>query len=72
MPTNSTNGVMNKFLMCAVAMVALPLLAQEKGLLNLDGLQYSKGVRSDVNKDTKCNLGKADGNWPSLVEKKGK
>src|SRR5215471_2666079 len=27
---------MNKFLMCAVAMVALPLLAQDKTLLNLD------------------------------------
>ena len=35
-------------------------------------LQYSKGVRSDFNKDTNCNLEKADGNWPVLVEKKGK
>jgi len=35
-------------------------------------LQYSKGVRSDFNRDTKGNLAKADGNWPGLVEKKGK
>jgi YHS domain-containing protein len=35
-------------------------------------LQYSKGVREDFNKDTKGNLTKADGNWPALVEKKGK
>lgn len=35
-------------------------------------LQYSKGVRSDFNKDAKGNLAKADGNWPGLVEKKGK
>ena len=35
-------------------------------------LQYSKRVREDFNKDTKGNLAKADGNWPSLVEKKGK
>lgn len=35
-------------------------------------LQYSKDVRSDFNKDTKGNLAKADGNWPGLVEKKGK
>jgi len=35
-------------------------------------LQYSKGVRSDFNKDTKGNLAKADSNWPGLVEKKGK
>lgn len=35
-------------------------------------LQYSKGVREDFNKDTKGNLAKADGNWPVLVEKKGK
>jgi len=35
-------------------------------------LQYSKGVRDDFNKDTKGNLIKADGNWPALVEKKGK
>ena len=35
-------------------------------------LQYSKGVRTDFNKDTKGNLAKADGNWPGLVEKKGK
>ncbi len=35
-------------------------------------LQYSKGVRDDFNKDTKGNLAKADGNWPGLLEKKGK
>ena len=35
-------------------------------------LQYSKSVQSDFNKDTKGNLTKADGNWPGLVEKKGK
>jgi len=35
-------------------------------------LQYSKGVRDDFNKDTKGNLGKANANWPALVEKKGK
>jgi hypothetical protein len=35
-------------------------------------LQYSKGVRNDFNKDTKGNLGKAEANWPALVEKKGK
>jgi YHS domain-containing protein len=35
-------------------------------------LQYSKGVRDDFNKDTKGNLGKADGKWPGLVDKKGK
>ena len=35
-------------------------------------LQYSKGVRTDFNKDTKGNLTKADGNWPVLVAKKGK
>jgi YHS domain-containing protein len=35
-------------------------------------LQYSKGVRDDFNKDTKGNLAKAEQNWPSLVEKKGK
>ena len=35
-------------------------------------LQYNKGVREDFNKDTKGNLTKADGNWPALVEKKGK
>ena len=33
---------------------------------------YSKGVRDDINKDTKGNLAKANSNWPSLVEKKGK
>jgi YHS domain-containing protein len=35
-------------------------------------MQYSKGVRSDFNKDAKSNLAKADTNWPVLVEKKGK
>jgi hypothetical protein len=35
-------------------------------------LQYSKGVRDDFNKDTKGNLAKANANWPTLVEKKGK
>jgi len=35
-------------------------------------LQYSKGVREDFNKDTKGNLTKAEANWPTLVEKKGK
>jgi len=35
-------------------------------------LQYSKGVRDDFNKDTKGNLTKAETNWPTLVEKKGK
>jgi YHS domain-containing protein len=35
-------------------------------------LQYSKGVQKDFNKDTRGNLAKADGNWPGLVEKKGK
>lgn len=35
-------------------------------------LQYSKGVRDDFNKDTKGNLAKAETNWPTLVEKKGK
>lgn len=35
-------------------------------------LQYSKGVRDDFNKDSQGNLAKANANWPSLVEKKGK
>lgn len=35
-------------------------------------LQYSKGVRSDFNKDAKGNLTKADQNWPGLMEKKVK
>jgi len=41
----------------------------------LDGrllLQYSKGVRADFNKDASGNVAKANGNWPALVEKKGK
>ena len=35
-------------------------------------LQYSQGVRKDFNKDTAGNLKKADANWPSIIEKKGK
>jgi YHS domain-containing protein len=35
-------------------------------------LQYSKGVRSDFNKDPQGNLAKANANWPGLVERKGK
>jgi YHS domain-containing protein len=35
-------------------------------------LQYSKGVRNEFNKDTKGNLARANANWPTLVEKKGK
>jgi YHS domain-containing protein len=35
-------------------------------------LQYSKGARGDFSKDIKGNLGKADNNWPALVESKGK
>ncbi len=35
-------------------------------------LQYSKGVRDDFNKDTRGNLARANANWPTLVEKKGK
>jgi len=35
-------------------------------------LQYSKGVRTDFNKDAKGNLGKAKANWPGLVDKNGK
>ena len=35
-------------------------------------LQYSQSVRNDFNKDTKGNLGKAEANWPALVERKGK
>jgi YHS domain-containing protein len=35
-------------------------------------LQYSKGVRTDFNKDTQGNLAKANANWPGLVEKKRK
>ena len=34
-------------------------------------LQYSKGARTDFNKDTQGNLSKAKANWPALVEKKG-
>ncbi len=35
-------------------------------------LQYDKGIRDDFNKDQKANLTKAEANWPTLVEKKGK
>jgi len=35
-------------------------------------LQYSKGVRSDFNKDAQGNLTRAKANWPALVERKGK
>ena len=35
-------------------------------------LQYSKGVREDFNKDVVANLGKANANWPKLLEKQGK
>lgn len=35
-------------------------------------LQYSKGVRTDFNKDAAANLNKAEANWPGLLEKKGK
>jgi len=35
-------------------------------------LQYSLGVRKDFSADTEGNLKKADANWPSIVEKKGK
>jgi YHS domain-containing protein len=35
-------------------------------------LQYSKGVRDEFNKDAQGNIAKANANWPSLVEKKGK
>ena len=35
-------------------------------------MQYSKGIRDDFNKNTKGNLSKADGNWPGLLDTKGK
>ena len=35
-------------------------------------LQYSLKVRTDFSADTGGNLKKADANWPSIVEKKGK
>ena len=35
-------------------------------------LQYSKGIRDDFNKDASGNLAKANSNWPTLLEKKGK
>lgn len=34
-------------------------------------MQYSKSIRDDFNKDQKGNLGKANQNWPGLLEKKG-
>ncbi len=35
-------------------------------------LQYNLGVRKNFNQDPEGNLKKADANWPSIVEKKGK
>lgn len=35
-------------------------------------MQKSLGIRNDFNEDAKGNLKKADGNWPKLIEKKGK
>ena len=35
-------------------------------------LQYSLGVREGFSEDAEGNLKKADANWPSIVEKKGK
>jgi len=35
-------------------------------------LQYSKGARSNFNKDPEGNLAKAKANWPGLVNKSGK
>jgi len=35
-------------------------------------LQYSLKVRTDFSLDTEGNLKKADANWPSILEKKGK
>jgi YHS domain-containing protein len=35
-------------------------------------LQYSLNVRKDFSADTEGNLKKADANWPSIIEKKGK
>lgn len=35
-------------------------------------LQYSLKVRTDFSADTEGNLKKADANWPSIVENKGK
>ncbi len=35
-------------------------------------LQYSLKVRKDFSADTEGNLRKADANWPSIIEKKGK
>lgn len=35
-------------------------------------VQYSKSVRDDFARDTAGNLGKADQNWPALLEKSGR
>jgi len=35
-------------------------------------MQYSKSIRDSFNEDQKGNLGKANQNWPGLLEKKGK
>jgi YHS domain-containing protein len=35
-------------------------------------LQYSLKVRKDFSADTEGNLKKADANWPSIIERKGK
>jgi YHS domain-containing protein len=35
-------------------------------------LQHSKGIRDDLNKDTKGNLSKDNANWHALEEKKGR
>jgi YHS domain-containing protein len=34
-------------------------------------MQYSKSVRDSFNEDQMGNLGKANQNWPGLLEKKG-
>jgi YHS domain-containing protein len=35
-------------------------------------MQKNPGIRDDFNEDAAGNLKKADGNWPKLLEKKGK
>ena len=35
-------------------------------------MQYNTGARDKFNEDTQGNLKKADGNWPRLVEEKGR
>jgi YHS domain-containing protein len=35
-------------------------------------MQKNKGIRDDFNEDAAGNLKKADGNWPKLLEKKGR